>query len=227
MDALGHLVLQAAGSPWLLPLVFVFVVIDGIFPPLPSESVVIALAAVSAGTGHPSMPLLALAAGAGAFVGDNLTYELGRRIGLDRFAWMRRPWFAKIMTKASVALDHRVSSAVLAARFVPGGRVGVNLVAGASGIPRSVFRPLTALSSACWTIYVLALGTVAGHWVGDHPVLGVVIATVLGLLIGFLIDTVLGIVRRRKAVVDGLRKEDQLCQDARRGQDQRRLVDIG
>lgn len=207
MDALGQLVVHAAGSPWLLPLVFVFVVIDGIFPPLPSESVVIALAAISAGTGHPSMPLLGPAAGLGAFIGDNLTYEIGRRIGLDRFAWMRRPWFVKIMNKASVALDHRVSSAVLAARFVPGGRVGVNLVAGASGIPRLVFRPLTALSSVCWTIYILTLGTVAGHWVGDHPAFGAMIATGLGLLVGFLIDTALGIVRSRKVAVDHHREE--------------------
>lgn len=200
MDALGQLVLQASGSPWVLLLVFLFVVIDGIFPPLPSESVVIALAAISVSTGHPPMLLLALAAGLGAFIGDNLTYEIGRKLGLDRFAWMRRPWFVRIMGRAAAALDHRVSSAVLAARFVPGGRVGVNLVAGASGIPRSVFRPLTVLSSVCWTVYTLMIGTVAGTWVGDHPVMGALIATGLGLLVGFLIDTALGIVRRRRRV---------------------------
>lgn len=200
MDALGQLVLQASGSPWVLLLVFLFVVIDGIFPPLPSESVVIALAAISVSTGHPPMLLLALAAGLGAFIGDNLTYEIGRKLGLDRFAWMRRPWFVRIMGRAAAALDHRVSSAVLAARFVPGGRVGVNLVAGASGIPRSVFRPLTVLSSVCWTVYTLMIGAVAGSWVGDHPVMGALIATGLGLLVGFLIDTALGIVRRRRRV---------------------------
>lgn len=200
MDALGEFVLQTAGSPWVLPLVFLFVVIDGIFPPMPSESVVIALAAISAGTGHPPMLLLALAAGLGAFIGDNLTYEIGRRLGLDRFAWMRRPWFVRIMGRAAAALDHRVSSAVLAGRFIPGGRVGINLVAGASGIRRSVFRPLTVLSSLCWTVYTLMIGMVAGSWVGDHPVMGALIATGLGLLVGFLIDTAVGIVRRRQRV---------------------------
>jgi membrane protein DedA with SNARE-associated domain len=201
MDALGQLVLHAAGSPWLLPLVFLFVVVDGIFPPVPSESVVIALAAIAASTGHPPMLLLGLAAALGAFLGDNITYEIGRRIGLQRLGWMRRPWFVKTVGRASAALDHRVSSAVLAARFVPGGRVGVNLVAGAGGIPRKVFRPLTLLSAVCWTGYTLAIGTVAGSWVSDHPVLGALIATGLGLVVGLLIDTVLGIVRRRREAV--------------------------
>jgi membrane protein DedA with SNARE-associated domain len=219
MDALGQLVLDATGSPWLLPLAFLFVVIDGIFPPVPSESMVIALAAISASTGHPPMLLLALAAGLGAFVGDNITYEIGRRIGLQRFAWMRRPWFVKTVGRASAAVDHRVSSAVLAARFVPGGRVGVNLVAGAGGIPRKVFRPLTLLSAVCWTTYTLTIGTVAGSWVSDHPVLGALVATGLGLVAGLLIDTVLGIVRRRREAVRRL--------SARPAQEQRQLVDAG
>lgn len=198
MDALGQFVLHAAGSPLVLPLVFVFVVIDAIFPPLPSESMVIALAALSVSTGHPRLLPLALATGLGAFLGDNITYEIGRRIGLDRFAWMHRPWFVRIMTKASAALDHRVSSAVLAGRFVPGGRVGVSLVAGASRIRRSVFRPLTLLSSACWTVYLLIIGAVAGHWVRDHPALAALAATGFGLLVGFLIDTAFGAIRRRR-----------------------------
>lgn len=198
MDALGQFVLHAAGSPLALPLVFVLVVFDAIFPPLPSESVVIALGALSVSTGHPALPLLALAAGLGAFLGDNITYEIGRRIGLDRFAWMRRGWFVRIMTKASAALDHRVSSAVLAARFVPGGRVGVSLVAGAGHIRRSVFRPLTLLSSTCWTAYLLIIGAVAGSWVRDHPALAALAAAGLGLLVGFLIDTASCAIRRRR-----------------------------
>jgi membrane protein DedA with SNARE-associated domain len=218
MDALGQLVLHAAGSPWLLPLVFLFVVVDGIFPPVPSESVVIALAAISASTGQPTMLLLALTAASGAFVGDNISYEIGRRIGLQRFAWMRRPWFVRTMGRAAAALDHRVSSAVLAARFVPGGRVGVNLVAGASGIPRKVFRPLTLLSAACWAIYSVVIGTVAGSWVSDHPVLGALVATGLGLLVGLLIDTVLGIIRRRRATV--------CVPPAQPAQERRELLDV-
>jgi len=198
MDALGQLVLHLAGSPLVLPLVFLFVLIDALFPPVPSESVVIALAAVSVSTGHPSLPLLAAAAGLGAFLGDNLTYEIGRRIGVARFAWMRRGWFARIVAKATAALEHRVSSAVLAARFVPGGRVGVNLVAGATGIRRTVFRPLALLSSACWTAYMVIIGAVAGAWVREHPAVGALVAAGLGLLVGLLIDTALGIIRRRR-----------------------------
>jgi membrane protein DedA with SNARE-associated domain len=138
-------------------------------------------------------------AAVGAFIGDNLTYEIGRRIGLDRFGWMRRPWFTKIMGKASAALERRVSSAVLAGRFVPGGRVAVSLVAGASGVPRKVFRPLTVLSSISWAGYSLVLGTIAGAWVGAHPLLGALLAVGLGILIGWLVDTALAVRRRISA----------------------------
>jgi membrane protein DedA with SNARE-associated domain len=196
MDPISQFILAAAGSPLVLLAVLLLTVADGICPVVPSESVVIGLAAIGISTGHPPLVLLGLVAAVGAFIGDNLTYEIGRRIGLDRFGWMRRPWFTKIMGKASAALERRVSSAVLAGRFIPGGRVAVSLVAGASGVPRKVFRPLTVLSSISWAGYSLVLGTIAGAWVGAHPLLGALLAVGLGILIGWLIDTALAVRRR-------------------------------
>jgi membrane protein DedA with SNARE-associated domain len=196
MDPISQFILAAAGSPLVLPAVLLLTVADGICPVVPSESVVIGLAAIGISTGQPALLLLGLVAAVGAFIGDNLTYEIGRRIGLDRFRWMRRPWFTKIMGKASAALERRVSSAVLAGRFIPGGRVAVSLVAGASGVPRKVFRPLTVLSSISWAGYSLVLGTIAGAWVGAHPLLGALLAVGLGILIGWLIDTALAVRRR-------------------------------
>jgi membrane-associated protein len=203
VDLLNQLILDASSSPWILLVVLVFTIIDGFFPPLPSESIVVGLAAISITTGQPSLILLGLVAALGAIVGDNIAYGIGRRIarsehGLSRFGWMRRPWFTKAMAHASAALQRRVSSAVLAGRFIPGGRVAVNVMAGVSGVPPRVFRPLTVLSGLCWAAYSIIIGTVAGSWVSEHPVLGAGVAIVLGIVIGVIIDAVMSLVRRRR-----------------------------
>lgn len=203
MEFLDQLVLDASGSPWILLAVLAFTIIDGFFPPIPSESVVVGLAAISISTGQPSMLLLALAAALGAMVGDNIAYEIGRRIarserGFSRFSWTRKPWFIKATARASAELQRRVSTAVLAGRFIPGGRVAVNVTAGASGVPPTVFRPLTVLSGICWATYSIVIGTIAGAWVREHPVLGALLAVGLGIVLGVVIDTVLSLIRRRR-----------------------------
>ena len=48
VQAINDFILAAAGQPWVLVLVFACCVIDGFFPPIPSESVVVGLAAVAA-----------------------------------------------------------------------------------------------------------------------------------------------------------------------------------
>jgi hypothetical protein len=54
-DALNALVLALAGSVWVYPVVFALVVVDGFFPPFPSETVVVALGALAVSAGAPSL----------------------------------------------------------------------------------------------------------------------------------------------------------------------------
>lgn len=53
MDAWNELISPLVASPWIYVLVFVFVLIDAFFPPIPSELAVVGLAALSAATGTP------------------------------------------------------------------------------------------------------------------------------------------------------------------------------
>lgn len=196
MDSLAQWILNAAASPWALLAVFVFTVVDSVFPPVPSESLAIGLAAAGIATGNPPVWLVALVAAAGAFVGDNLAYMAGRTIGLDRFSWMRKPWFAKPMARASAELGNRISTAILAGRFIPVGRIGINLVAGASGVPPRVFRPLAALACSVWAVYSVVLGSLAGGWFAGNPVLGVGLAIGIGICLGMMLDTAITLYRR-------------------------------
>ena len=52
--------------------------LDAIFPVLPSETAVITLGVTTAGSTDPRIALLVACAAAGAFLGDNLCYLLGR-----------------------------------------------------------------------------------------------------------------------------------------------------
>lgn len=198
MDALTQWILHAAASPWALLAVFVFTVVDSVFPPVPSESLAIGLAAAGIATGDPPVWVVALVAAAGAFVGDNIAYTAGRTIGLDRFAWMHKPWFARPMARASAELGNRISTAIIAGRFIPVGRIGINLVAGASGVPPRVFRPLAALACSVWAVYSVVLGSLAGGWFAGNPVWGIGLAIAIGIGLGLMLDTVITLYRRRR-----------------------------
>src|SRR5215475_13946590 len=64
--------------------------LDAIFPVLPSETAVIALGVATAGSTDPRIVLLVACAAAGAFLGDNLSYLIGRYFG----PWAERRFFA-------------------------------------------------------------------------------------------------------------------------------------
>lgn len=84
--------LAAAGQPWIYAVVALGCIIDGFFPPFPSEAIVVGMASLAVADGGSTVWMLLLAAAVGTFLGDNLAYSLGRVTGTRRFGWMRRPF---------------------------------------------------------------------------------------------------------------------------------------
>ncbi len=115
-EALNEFIQQHAGAVWVLPVVTALCALDGFFPPLPSESVVVALAAVSASVGEPNLIVLGGCAAVGAFVGDNIAYTIGRHTGLARLASSKRPKIRSTMRWAERELDRRGAMIIIAAR---------------------------------------------------------------------------------------------------------------
>lgn len=188
MDAINVFIVDAAGQWWVYPLLFTLCTVDGFFPPLPSESVVVALAAVSVSAGAPNVWIVVLVAALGAIAGDNIAYAIGRSIGTRRFRWMRRPRPAAAFVWARRGLDHRGAALILSARYIPIGRVAVNMVAGATGYNRRRFVPLTILAGISWALYSAGIGTLAGKWVSDNHLLAVVLSVAIAMLMGLLLD---------------------------------------
>jgi len=181
-------------------------IIDGFFPPVPSESVVVGLAAVAATADVPNPLLLALVAAAGAFSGDNIAYLLGRRVGTGRWAWMRGPRMQSAVRWAGRELRKRPASLILVARFVPIGRVAVNLTAGVTHYPHLRFVGLTILSASLWAGYSVAIGLFFGQWFEDNHLLGAAIAIVCAVALGIVVDLVINKFRGKPNVVERIRE---------------------
>lgn len=199
-SALQDAILAAASHPWVLVALFVFCVIDGFFPPFPSETLIIALAALNAQE-HGGQPLWAvfLAGACGAFIGDNIAYFLGSRIPIDRIPWLSHGRGLFMVQKATYALQRRGPVYILAARFIPIGRVAVNIGAGAVHYATTRFRLTTAIAAPFWAGYALAIGTGAGALVSGHPLLGMVLGVIGGVLFGVVIERCLDFYQKRKA----------------------------
>lgn len=188
MDLINEAIVHAANAWWILPVVCLFCFIDGFLPILPSETLLVALGVVAASSGTPNVYLLILAGAVGAITGDQIAYALGRRIGTERFGWMRRKRTQKLFAFARHELNERGAMLIFTARYVPIGRVVVNLSSGATGFSHRRFTVLDAAGCLAWASYSVAIGVLAGAWFHDNQLLGIALSVGLAIIMGYLID---------------------------------------
>lgn len=191
MDQLALWAEGLAGTGWVYLAMYLFATIDGFFPPIPSESVVIALTAVSLSTGQPALGWLVLAAAAGAFTGDQIAYQIGTKVNVRSLRLFRSATGQRALDRAEHALAERGASYVIAARYIPVGRVAVNMTAGALRYERRRFIAVDAVASVMWAVYSAAIGATAGALLGDNSLLAVVVGVCGGVVIGFVVDWVI------------------------------------
>ncbi|MCK6209914.1 DedA family protein [Georgenia sp. EYE_87] len=197
MQAVEEFVLGLAGSPWILLAVTVLATIDGFFPPVPSESIVIAVAALSVSGDAPSLWFLVLAAAVGAFSGDLIAYTIGTKVPIENLRVLRGPRGRAALARAKRALAHRGAVYILSARFIPIGRVAVNMTAGAVGYPRKRFIGIAAIAAVVWGGYSTLMGLGAGVFLHEHPLIAVAVGVAGGVAAGFAVDKLLGVIQRR------------------------------
>lgn len=183
-------VLSLTTSAWIYLAVFGVTVIDGIFPPVPSESIVIASATTWRVEHTPALWGIWLVAAAGAWCGDQIAFSIGRAVRLNRIPMFRGPKGKAVLEWAEHALEHRGTAFILAARFIPVGRVAVNLTAGALRYPRPRFMVIDAFGAALWATYGCLLGIFAGS-LSDNLFLAITIGVVGGIALGFVADRLL------------------------------------
>lgn len=196
---LSGLVLNSVDSPWALLVIAAFCLIDGLIPAFPSESVIIAVAAISVAGQGPPLWLLILVAAGGAWLGDNLVFSLGRLIPVERIPFLNRGRGLELVTKANATIHKRPAPLLIAARFIPGGRVAVNVSAGAMGFSRRRFMQIDAFAVLLWASYSALLGLAAGAYLHDHPLIAAMVGVTLGVLFGVIVDRLFAWWQRRRA----------------------------
>ena len=172
--------------------------LDAILPVLPSETAVITLGVATAGSTDPRIGLLVICSAAGAFLGDNLCYLLGRRFGPrveHRFfggekGARRRAWAVRSLERYGMPL-------IIVCRFIPGGRTAVTLTCGIVGYNRRRFVIATAIAGTIWASYSFFLGRLGGKAFEDRPWAGLLLAFGIAIAVSGLVELIRRIRSRR------------------------------
>lgn len=186
-------VLDLAESLWIYPGILTVSMIDGFFPVVPSESVIIATSTASQQTGSPILILIFLCGAVGAWLGDQIAYLIGARFDPRHWRLFKKDRWRRTLDWAETQLERRGTTFIIAARFIPMGRVVVNLAAGALRFPHRRFMGVDAIAAGVWAAWSVALGTIAGAiFPEDNLVLSIVIGVAAGVVLGFFVDRILG-----------------------------------
>ena len=189
-----NLILQIGSSPWAYVVMAAILIVDGFFPFVPGETGVVTLSTLVAASGGSLLWLVLVVAVAATMVGDAIAFLIGRKVGLERWRWMRGPRMSAIFARASIGLNRRPGLYLVGAKFLPFVRVAVTMTAGASGLAVRRYLPRSFVASTIYTLYHVGVGAAAGFWFPVNPLVAALIAIATVFALGFVFDA---IARRR------------------------------
>ncbi|WP_186321874.1 DedA family protein [Curtobacterium pusillum] len=235
-DQITPLVTELAASPLVYVVLFALCLVDGFFPPVPSESALVAVAAIAATSGQPVLAGVLVVAALGAIAGDSIAYWIGRRIGLARLARSKRPRIAAAFAFAERQMQRRSASLILIGRYIPVGRVAVNTTAGATRLPYRRFLAISSLAGLAWSATSIGIALAASS-VLHEPIVAALVSMVVAAGLGIAVDRVIGRVTRKRdaraaaaaaaaAVADAAPERSEVP-DTRAGRPTTRIVPTG
>lgn len=164
-------------SPASYAIALVVPALDAVFPVVPSETAVVALGVATAGSTDWRIGVLLFLAALGAFLGDNLSYLIGRRLEprVDRHVRAGTKWASR-RAWAERALSRYGARLIVVCRFVPGGRTAVTLTCGLTRYRHGTFVAATAVAAVFWATYAFSIGRLGGKAFEDRPWAGLLLA---------------------------------------------------
>jgi membrane-associated protein len=163
-------------SAWVLPALALLVALDGPFPVVPSEPLLMTASAVAIGSQDVPMALgLFTAAFVGSVAGDHLLFALGRTSRK-----LARPGTGGIGGWVRRNIACRPAVTIVGARFVPAGRLVSTTAAGRYGVSPRRFLPCSLASSALWACYMMGVGLLLGPLTGGDPLRGLLAGIAMG-----------------------------------------------
>lgn len=145
------------------------------FPVLPGETAIVA-AAVLAADGSLSLPLVILAAAAGAVIGDSAAFAIGRAGGGPIKRFVSRVAGADRLEAAERMVKRNGAALVVVGRFLPGIRIAINMSCGAGQMDYRRFVFFDVIGAILWAGQAALLGYFAGKAFADQLWVAFVVA---------------------------------------------------
>jgi membrane protein DedA with SNARE-associated domain len=188
----------ADGSAIGYPLLFGLVLLGSIVPVVPTGAVVGAAAAVATTTDDLSLPLVLLVSAAAALAGDLITFAICRFGGPSAVRWVARGQHTERIDEVRDQFRRHGWQIIVVGRLLPAGRIPVLVAAGALAYPWRRLLPAATVASVLWAVAYALLGVVSGG-IFDSPLLATLVATLLILVVGAVLNLVSSRRRRHAA----------------------------
>lgn len=188
-------VLAAEGASIGYSVVFGGVLLGSIVPVVPTGAVVGAAAAFAMTGDALALPMVLLVATTAALAGDLVTFAVCRFGGPSAVRWIARRQPPERIEAVRDQFRRHGWQIIVAGRLLPAGRIPVLLAAGALAYPWRRLVPAATLAALLWAIAYALLGVVSGG-IFDSPVLATLIAALLVLVVGGVLNLISS--RRRR-----------------------------
>jgi len=198
-DSILELAENAMDSPWIFAALFAFAALDAFFPIVPSESLVIT-AGVFAASGEPNLAGIIVAAAAGAFLGDHISYFIGRTAG-ERLMRRAKPGSKKAAAwaRGHKLLEERGGGILVVCRYIPGARTAITLTSGAVAYRLRTFSFFDGIAALSWGAYSALVGYIGGEAFEESPWKGLALGLGIALSVTFSVEVIRHLRRPRTA----------------------------
>lgn len=188
LHSLLDLVYQAVNSPWIYLALALLAGLDGFFPVVPGETALVAVA-VFAASGESNLLATIAAGAAGVFLGDHVSYLLGRvTIGGLRERVRTGTRSGTAFEWAERRLAERGGSVLIASRFIPGVRTATTMTMGAIRYRLPRFSAFDSIASICWASGWSLIGFIGGAAFKDAPLKGLLLGLGIALALTILAE---------------------------------------
>ncbi len=148
--------------------VFLLIAIENIFPPIPSEVILVFGGFMTTYTSL-NIPIMILAATLGSLLGAIVLYYIGKIFNKERLKRIVNGKIGKVLRlkasdieKADKWFDTKGNKTVFFCRFIPIVRSLISIPAGMSEMPMQKFLLYTILGSLIWNTVLIIVGSIVG-----------------------------------------------------------------
>ena len=149
--------------------VFLLIAIENIFPPIPSEVILLFGGFMTTYT-KLNIVIMIIAATLGSILGAIVLYYIGKIFNKDRLKKIISGKIGKILRlknsdidKADKWFDTKGNKTVFFCRFIPIVRSLISIPAGMSEMPMGKFLVYTTLGSLIWNTVLVVIGSIVGE----------------------------------------------------------------